>query len=48
MVLGENKIDIYLDEQVKSMKELADYVTQIKGLDSTGVYIFDQSFRFQT
>ena len=44
----QNKIDIYLDEQVKSMKELADYVTQIKGLDSTGIFIFDQSFRFQT
>ena len=44
----QNKIEFYLDEQVKSIKELSDYITQIKGLDSTGIFIFNQSFRFQT
>ena len=43
----QNKIEFYLDEQVKSIKELSDYNTQIKGLDSTGIFIFDQSFRAQ-
>ena len=43
----QNKIEFYLDEQVKSIKELSDYNTQIKGLDSTGIFIFDQSFRVQ-
>ena len=43
----QNKIEFYLDEQVKSIKEMSDYNTQIKGLDSTGIFIFDQSFRVQ-
>ena len=41
----QNKIEFYLDEQVKSIKELSDYITQIKRLDSTGIFIFNQSFK---
>ena len=41
----QNKIEFYLDEQVKSIKELSDYITQIKRLDSTGIFIFNHSFK---
>ena len=44
----QNKIEFYLDEQVKSIKELSDYITQIKGLDITGLFIFNESFRSRT
>ena len=44
----QNKMEFYLDEQVKSIKELSDYITQIKGLDITGLFIFNESFRSRT
>lgn len=36
----------YLEEQVKSIKEIADYVAQLKRVgNDLGVYIFDREFK---